>query len=227
MCTLAVAWQVFPETPVVVAANRDESLGRPSTPPQRRHWGGRRVLAPRDEEAGGTWMGVNDAGVFVGITNRWVDLTGERSRGLLVRDCLGAASARDARDLVVDAVERDDYAGFNLVLADADNCYLVEWDGDFAVTELDPGVHVVVNDEDRQADKARFVWESLSDATDTDAFLEHARGVLADHDHDICVHGDGYGTRSSSLIAVDGGTKWWFADGPPGETSYERVEDHI
>ncbi|GGL56972.1 NRDE family protein [Halocalculus aciditolerans] len=230
MCTLAVAWNVFAETPVAVAANRDEALGRPSTPPRLREWGDRRVLAPRDEEAGGTWMGVNDAGVFVGITNRWVDLDGERSRGLLVRDCLEAASAADARDRVETALETHSYAGFNLVLADAADAYLVEWDGNLAVTTLDPGVHVVVNDPVDQAEKADFVEAELAGAADADDFFDRARRVLTDHDHDVCVHGDDYGTRSSALVAVHdagGGADWWFADGPPGETPYERIDNQV
>lgn len=229
MCTLAVAWQVFSETPVVVAANRDESLGRPSTPPRGYEWSGRRVLAPRDEEAKGTWMGVNDAGVFVGITNRWVDLEGERSRGRLVRDCLGASTATAARDHVRDALATHQYAGFNLVLADATDAFLLEWNGRLTETALEPGVHVVVNDPTEQEEKAQFVADALTGATGVDDFLDRARRVLADHTHDVCVHDDegNYGTRSSSLVTVGDDVTWWFADGPPGETPYERVDNQV
>ncbi|ELK45622.1 hypothetical protein D320_21146, partial [Haloferax sp. BAB-2207] len=77
MCTLILAWQVFEDAPVVVAANRDEQLGRPAEPPRRWENGdGPAIVAPRDAEAGGTWVGYNDAGVFVGITNRWVEVAG-------------------------------------------------------------------------------------------------------------------------------------------------------
>jgi len=70
VCTLVFAWQVFPDAPVVAAANRDEALDRPSTPPEVIE-DSPRIVAPRDEEAGGTWIGYNEAGVFVAITNRW------------------------------------------------------------------------------------------------------------------------------------------------------------
>ena len=76
MCTLVFAWQVFTDAPVVAAANRDELLERPSTSPEVVDESPR-VLAPRDEEAGGTWIGYNEHGVFVAITNRW---TGSEAR---------------------------------------------------------------------------------------------------------------------------------------------------
>ncbi|MFW6320824.1 MAG: NRDE family protein, partial [Halohasta sp.] len=144
MCTLVFAWQVFDDAPIAVAANRDEAQGRPSEPPGR-YREGPRAIAPRDATAGGTWIGYNEHGLFVGITNRWVDRDGERSRGRLVADCLGRPSATEAVDHVRTSVETETYAGFNLVVADADRAALCEWDGDLSVTEFDPGVHVVVN----------------------------------------------------------------------------------
>ncbi len=149
MCTLVFAWQVFTDAPVVAAANRDEALGRPSTPPEIVEESPR-VLAPRDEEAGGTWIGYNERGVFVAITNRWTgadgEATAERSRGLLVRDALRQASAEEAARLVERELDDRRYDGFNLVLADANAALLVEWDGDSRrVRNFDPGVHVVVN----------------------------------------------------------------------------------
>ncbi|MFB6305046.1 MAG: NRDE family protein, partial [Haloferacaceae archaeon] len=147
MCTLALAWQVFAETPVAVAANRDEATDRPSEPPSRRGGDdGAAFVAPRDREAGGTWTGYNEHGLYVGLTNRWVGgLAGERSRGLLVDDALRRESAEAAARLVESAVERDEYEGFEAVLADERAAFLLEWDGRLTVTRLDPGVHVVVN----------------------------------------------------------------------------------
>ncbi|MFB6140315.1 MAG: NRDE family protein [Halosimplex sp.] len=166
MCTLVFAWQVFTDAPVVAAANRDELLDRPSTPPAVID-GSPRVVAPRDEEAGGTWIGYNEHGLFVAITNRWTgrearregasrdserlenasgEPAAERSRGLLVRDALGQSSAEEAARLVERELDERTYDGFNLVLADANAALLVEWDGESRrVGNFDPGVHVVVN----------------------------------------------------------------------------------
>ncbi|MFB6078952.1 MAG: NRDE family protein [Halarchaeum sp.] len=226
MCTLAIAWQVYDHAPVVVAANRDESLSRPASPPAVTG-DDPRVLAPRDESAGGTWTGVTDAGFYVGITNRWSDLESERSRGRLVSDALRAGSVRDASALVEREVESRDYAGFNLVLADADDAVLLEWDGRLRATTLDPGVRVVTTTgAPDAAGRRERVREALTARIPGTAagFRGRAKRVLAARDVDACLHGAGYGTRSSSVITVaDDRITYEFAAGPPCRTPYRRV----
>ena len=249
MCTLVLAWQVFPDRPVAVAANRDESLERESNPPGllSEH---PEIIAPSDAEAGGTWIGYNEFGLFAAVTNRWTDreLAGERSRGLLVRDALEAESAEVAARHVERAVEADEYEGFNLVVADERAAILLEWDGQLRVRNLDPGVHVVMNtgaigDVDipeswpergeRQAANGRAVREALQPepGEGSDEWLDRAAEVLGDHEYGVCVHHEefGFGTRSSSLVSIDGdGTGTYdFADGPPCRTPFEPVERRI
>ncbi|EMA37672.1 NRDE family protein [Halococcus hamelinensis] len=249
MCTLVVAWNVFSDVPVTVAANRDESVDRPSNPPERVSTDPG-VVAPTDTEAGGTWIGYNEFGVFVAVTNRWTDadLAGERSRGLLVRDCLESESAEDAARVAERAVETDEYEGFNLVVADANAALLLEWAGQLRVRNLDPGVHVVMNTGaigdvtipeswpergERQAANGRKVREALQpEPGETgDGWLARAADVLSDHDYGVCVHHEefGFGTRSSSLITVDDADEatYRFADGPPCRTPFEPVESQV
>ena len=245
MCTLVLAWQVFEGTPVLAATNRDERLDRESQSPKLRHWGAQ-VVAPSDAEAGGTWLGYNEHGVFAAITNRWVDaeLAGERSRGLLVRDVLGHESAEAAARAVEGAVREAEYEGFNLVIADENAAVLLEWDGQLAVRTLEPGVHVVVNvgaDGDyriprarpdvgeQQAHNADRVRETLQVEPGEDAptWLDRAASVIGDHDYGVCVHGDGFGTRSSSLVSMGETVEYRYADGPPCRTAYRPVEGQI
>ena len=256
VCTLTLAWQVFDDAPVAVAANRDESLERESLPPTV-YRAEPLIVAPRDAEAGGTWIGYNEFGVFAGITNRWLDadLAGERSRGLLVGDVLEAGSAAEAAAIVEDETATREYDGFNLVVADATDAYCFQWNGELVRTDFEPGVHVVVNvavDDDvsipsvrteparAQAENARAVRRELSVAaggeddgagapTETAAdWLERAGRVLGDHEYGVCVHGDGFGTRSSSLIALGGGsTRYRFAPGPPCRTAYEPIDPEL
>jgi uncharacterized protein with NRDE domain len=249
VCTLAVAWRALADAPVAVAANRDEALDRPAEPPARRTFDGVAAVAPRDARAGGTWLGYNDHGVVVAVTNRWgVGVDGGRSRGLLVGDALAARSAAAARETVERAVEREEYAGFEVVVADADGATLLEWTGRLAARPLAPGVSVVVNvgaaladgetfgdeTDDRaaaQAGDARRLRDHL--AVDGDeragAWLDRAGAALGDHAFGACVHGDGFGTRSSSLLALraDGRREYRFADGPPCETPYRAVDEHL
>ncbi|MFB6280532.1 MAG: NRDE family protein [Haloferacaceae archaeon] len=257
MCTLVLAWRVFADAPVAVAANRDEATDRPAEPPSRRGGGADPAfVAPRDAEAGGTWTGYNEHGLYVGLTNRWVgegaDLTGGRSRGLLVEDALRERSAEAAARLVEGAVARHEYEGFAAVLADDRAAFLIEWDGRLRVRGLDPGVHVIVNvgaalggggaardrfavppgrraAGERQADGARRLRAALAPepGETSAAWLDRAADALADHEYGVCVHGDGFGTRSSSLIALGDEPVYRFADGPPCRTSYARVDEQV
>lgn len=243
VCTITLAWQCFEDAPLIVAANRDEFLDRPSEPPARREWD-RGVVAPRDKEAAGTWIGYNDAGVLVAITNRWTpsEIGGERSRGLLVRDALGEASADDAMRLVERELDERSYEGFNLLVADTSSALLAEYDGNRRISTLDPGVHVVVNvgadgqydippqredDGRQQAENANAVRTALrpEPGESGEGWLDRAATVIADHEYGVCIHRDQFGTRSSSLLYVgEDDVRYRFADGPPCETAFEPVD---
>ena len=245
MCTLVLAWQVFADTPVVAAANRDELLDRPSEPPAVRNWE-TCAVAPLDAEAGGTWIGYNKHGVLAAITNRWTDtdLSGDRSRGLLVRDVLRHETAESAIRYVERELDARSYEGFNLAVADAAAAMLVEWDGRRRLRQFEPGVHVVVNTgadgafsipanraetAETQADNAGTVRAALrpDPGEGSEAWLDRAGTVVADHEYGVCVHGDGFGTRSSSLIRLGDGVTYEFADGPPCRAEFERVEGQV
>lgn len=206
MCTLVFAWQVF-DAHLVVGANRDERLERPSESPAVRDWDPD-VVAPVDEEADGTWFGYNEHGVFVAITNRWVDgsFGGERSRGLLVRDALRSETAEAAARSVERAVREDEYDGFNLVVADESAALYFEWDGQLAVSNLKPGVHVVVNvgadgnyripaarqeAAEDQAGNADRLRNRLQPGPDEDerSWLDRVQHTISDHEYGVCIHG--------------------------------------
>lgn len=145
MCTLGFAWQVFDDY-LAVAANRDEALARPASPPKIRG-DAPKVLAPRDEEAGGTWIGYNDHGVFVALTNRWTrePAEGDRSRGLLVRETLGRPTANAAVAFAREELTARTYESCHLFVADASRAVLFEHDTTTSETRLAPGVYVVGN----------------------------------------------------------------------------------
>jgi uncharacterized protein with NRDE domain len=244
VCTLILAWHLFDDTPVAVVANRDEAEGRPSEPPQL--WDQTpRLVAPRDLEAGGTWMGHNEKGVFVGITNRWQnvnELDGERSRGLLVRDALGQESAEAAVEYLQSELKTRIYQPFHIVVADAETAHFLEWNGELGITEFKPGVHVVVNvgangeyftPDSRpdvgkqQAHDANRVMQAVqSEAGETaHTWTDRARGVLGDHAYGRCIHEDGFGTKSCTVIRISstGGTVE-HAEGHPCETPFDEIK---
>lgn len=93
MCTLIVLHRCVTGKPLVVAANRDEFFARPAEGPAIRAARSGRILAPRDLEAGGSWVGLSERGVFAGLTNlRPVD----GAVGGAVGAMTGAAAATSA-----------------------------------------------------------------------------------------------------------------------------------
>jgi len=212
MCTLVVAFRMYPGVPLLVAANRDERLDRASRGPFV--WPGPpRFIAPRDEVSGGSWLGLNEHGLFVGITNRAGAPPDprRRSRGELVIDALHASTARDAHDRL-SSLAPETYNPFHLLYADSRSAHLSWSDGTtLHRDDLAPGLHVVTERSAGAPDTPRAVrirraWESLgADAPDVAA----VQALLAEHDHDrpldaICVHTDavGYGTRSSMILTL-------------------------
>lgn len=125
MCTLVVLYRPDDAWPVLMAANRDERLDRPSRPPGR-HWPDRRhVVAGFDAQGGGSWFGLNDDGLAAGIMNRAGTLgaaPGKRSRGELVLEALDHAEAESAA-AALRHVNPAAYRAFNLVIADARSVY--------------------------------------------------------------------------------------------------------
>jgi hypothetical protein len=125
MCTLVILRRPGHPWPLLLAANRDEMLGRPWRPPGR-HWPDRPyVVAGLDETAGGSWLGLNDQGVVAGVLNR-VDSLGpaedKRSRGELVLEALDHADAFAAAESLAD-LNPAAYRSFNLVVADNRDAY--------------------------------------------------------------------------------------------------------
>jgi len=222
MCTLVVSAQ-----PLIVVANRDESLGRPSRPPFQWDEG---FLAPRDELAGGTWLGVNPHGVFVGITNRYQAMLDAKraSRGELVVRALGLTSARAIHD-AMRAIEPKAYNGFHLVYADERDVLATAADGiTLAQFTLGSGVVAITERSFGAGDDSKRIARIMKRWDRDPAKLST---LLAEHDEEdplsaTCVHAPSvdYGTRSAMILTREHGAwKMSWADGPPCTTPFRPV----
>lgn len=124
MCLILLAHRVHPHFPLIVAANRDELHGRPAATAD--FWKQQpQVLAGRDLEAGGTWLGVSRSGRFAAVTNfseEAADPLPPRSRGGLVSDFL-AGTMHPEPYLKRIARNAEAYRGFNLLLSDGDELW--------------------------------------------------------------------------------------------------------
>ncbi|MFO7552547.1 MAG: NRDE family protein [Haliea sp.] len=147
MCLIVFAWQVRPDFPLVVVANRDEFHRRPTAPsgfwPEHPQ-----LVAGRDLEAGGTWMGVTRQGRFAAITN-YRDpsrsLPAARSRGELPLAFLTGSDTPE-RFLQQLADRAGDYAGFNLLVGSGEHLwYFSNSSGENRPRALAPGLYGLSN----------------------------------------------------------------------------------
>ena len=117
MCLVLVAYGTRPDTPLLVAANRDEYHARPTDP---LHWWPDKpdILAGRDLKAGGTWLGISRRGRFACVTNYRAGRAPAdtlRSRGELITAFLESPLGPMA---FLENLAGSRYAGFNLLLSD-------------------------------------------------------------------------------------------------------------
>jgi len=236
MCTLVVAHRAWSGLPFLVAANRDEQLERESAPP--RLWADRPVplFAPVDRAGGGTWLGLNVHGLFVGITNRFGTAPpkkGRRSRGLLVLDALEEADARSAAKRVA-AHGPKVHNRFHLLAVDRKGTYLIVNDGEqVREIQLATGLHVLTErsqvEGGLQTEREKLITARMKTHLESEVPTEQGlAGLLSIHAEDpfdgTCVHAPAYtyGTRSSTLVwFYKDSVRFLHAEGPPCETPYK------
>lgn len=234
MCFALIQYRTLDEAPLLVAFNRDEFFKRPSLAPAAQP-GDPKILCGTDQEAGGTWLGVNQHGLFVAVTNRLKPLApqGARSRGLLCLDMLRCRSASEAIELAIAELKTGRYAGANYICADASHGAVLHSGERIDVVELEPGRHLMTNcDLDDCCDQRQaHAWDFLGDtiATSVGDFLSTARGLCAlradgSDRPGIVRRGVGVGTVSSTLVALTSRPEesiYHYADGAPDEHPYK------
>lgn len=146
MCLLIIAHRAVSGLPLAVAANRDEFHARPTAPAT--FWNSHpELLAGRDLEQGGTWMGVTRGGRFAAVTN-YRDparsAPAPRSRGELPLEFLtGAQSPADYLDTL--SRRAQEYAGFNLLLGDREALWYYHNAPGEQPHRLEPGIYGLSN----------------------------------------------------------------------------------
>jgi uncharacterized protein with NRDE domain len=142
MCLILLAWRTQPGHPLVVAANRDEYHARPAAPAA--FWEDKPdILAGRDLEARGTWMGVSRGGKFAAVTNfRGAhEPRARESRGALVARFLDNGGSAAS---YVKGIEGGVYSGFNLLACDGEELWAMSNRGG-EPRRLAPGIYGLGN----------------------------------------------------------------------------------
>src|SRR2546427_12714670 len=115
MCTLIAFWRSVPGGDLVIGSNRDGSAMRPADPPSILE-GTPVIVAPRDRQAGGTWVGASGTGLVVALSNRRGRTSATaRSRGQLVLEALRQPSVPGGDGFLQRAGREDEYKLWNLL----------------------------------------------------------------------------------------------------------------
>jgi uncharacterized protein with NRDE domain len=225
MCLIVFANNILDDYKLIFAANRDEFYNRPSE--QADFWEEYpELLAGKDLQAGGTWMGITKQGRFAAITN-FRDLKNHRneapSRGNLTLDFLiNNISPEEYYRRLKSTL--NDFNGFNLILGNVDELFYFSNKTE-GLQKLEPGIHGISNavldtpwpkveKSKRQLkhlieQKNIHPWEILNllddtslakdeELPDTGVGLELERMLSP-----IFIKSTNYGTRSSTIVTVD------------------------
>lgn len=146
MCLILLAWQRHPIYPLIIVANRDEFYARSTATAE--FWPDEpQILAGRDLQAGGTWLGITRCGRFAALTNvrnPTAQRSNVRSRGALVADYLRSAHSPTSFLAQLAKAGGADYNGFNLLVGDAQELYYWSNQGG-APQRVSAGIHGLSN----------------------------------------------------------------------------------
>ncbi|MEB3101944.1 NRDE family protein [Ferviditalea candida] len=225
MCLILFAYRAHPLYKLIVAANRDEFYQRPTAPAH--FWRDiPHILAGRDLDKMGTWMGVTQEGRFSALTN-YRDpkaiTVGKRSRGELVVDALKIKG--NLQDYMQDLRKTNDqYPGYNLVAGDLNELYYYSNVG-LQLQRIEPGIYGVSNHllntewpkvrtgkegmtriiDENHEDIAEKLFHLLSNESFfQDELLPHS-GVSLEWERTLSplfIKSKNYGTRSSTVLLM-------------------------
>lgn len=226
MCLILLSYRQRPQYPFIFLSNRDEFYARPSS--SASFWESHpSLLAGKDLEKAGTWLGITRQGRFSAVTNfrdPSSTKTGTLSRGELVRDyLLGEMPPEQYLNEI--AKKKDQYNGFNLLVGNQDQLSYYS-NHDNHIHTLKAGLYGVSNHLlDTPWPKVTRGKQLLSDliTSQKTVSIEKCLDLLSDktpfkdeelpdtgislkeerHLSPIFISTQAYGTRASTVILID------------------------
>ncbi len=222
MCLILFAYNYHPDYRLILTANRDEFYARPTRPMQ--HWPEQsNLVAGKDLEQGGTWLGLTHQGRFSALTNHRdgrQQKQGQRSRGNLPLDFL---LSEQSCETFIHRLSPDLFDGFNQLIDDGEQlCYLSN--RSHALQPVPAGIHGISNavfdtswpklDARKAAlkqciDKNEFSCDKLIQImTDTEAFADSLlpdTGVSLELERLLSssfIRSENYGTRATTALLI-------------------------
>ncbi|MCW9017732.1 MAG: NRDE family protein [Kangiellaceae bacterium] len=221
-----IAIKQHPKYPLVICANRDEFYQRPTRPAHKWQKAHNDIVAGKDLEASGSWLGINPQGYFCAVTNfrkGKAVAKHSKSRGKLVTQFLVEEFTNIEKFKQYLVENSDDYGPFNLVFGNATKLYC--YSSENKKTQiLEPGFHAVSNGfiDDHWPKMSSGIIQlqdrikQSSEETDIDSMLEILKDDTQASDDSlpdtgisykwekllssIFIAGDNYGTRASTVL---------------------------
>lgn len=236
MCT--ISW-LFHDGGYELFCNRDETRWRAlALAPRRRERSGVAYLSPEDGDAGGTWITINEVGLGLCLLNRYPEPPGERfvSRGLLVRELAGAATAEEveSRLLEIENGLEPSYRPFTLLALDPQAAPLVmAWNGRHLVPSAGPVRPPLSSSSFDPAgigEARRRLWDDMlerelggREPVVDDLMAFHCSHRPARGPYSPCMHRDDARTVSLTRVRVTrAAVEMAYAAGPPCRATLSR-----
>ncbi len=193
-------------------------------------------MAPLDPKKGGTWFGINEAGLLVALTNRLDEnpKPDAPSRGLLVRTILGTADNIDSAEARYNSLSPERYNPHRILFLSPEGVTTIYKNGESRPRHrLESGLFYLDNHSGTITDQSLLRKSLPVDLQDpNDQPLSSLEELCSSHSSmfgrdSICLHTDLAGTLSSSLIHLVPGEdefEYRFAQGPPCRSTYESVD---
>src|SRR5699024_4456263 len=226
MCIVNFHFQDHPRYKLIVAANRDEFYKRPTKP--LHFWEDKPyILAGRDLEAGGTWLGMSKNGRFATLTNyrdiKYFNQKDKRTRGDIVTNFLN--DSIDPVSYLEQLHEsRNEYRVFNVMVGDSDELYYDE-NEQAEITKINSGSHSLsnelLNSSWPKMERAKILlneYVTNHDVIDPEVLFTILKNDTLAPDNElpntgvglslerdlspIFIHTEGYGTRASTVILI-------------------------
>jgi hypothetical protein len=232
VCLLAVVFKVVDHVPVIVGANREEAYARGGEPPRLLD-GCLRCVAGIDPIAQGTWLGVNERGALIAVTNRPKSKVPDRprSRGVLARELLNMETAEEASRHAFAELQTGRFAGCNYLCMDQRRAFVIHAGDVLQTLPLEPGVHVLTARDVNDRSDSRLAY--ALDALQGRAFdgmgecIGALRQLCGDNGNGhppMVLRGDLGGTVSSTIVALSSNLKhgtYLHAQGAPDITPFD------
>ncbi len=228
------------DLPLILASNRDEFYNRGGEKPALREEGGYSYLAPRDPQAGGTWLGINEAGLVVALTNQPdpEEDSSAPSRGKLVNGLLEKAENVSAAKQWLGGKKLQTFNPFSIVVVGSKGLYYYRLNKNDEIRKKNEEKCCFFLSNQTSIEifppsaRDRFPWGGHGTETSVERLRGRLQNFCRQHhgfkDHEnLCRHGEESGTVSSSIILLDlkdNKLHYDYAPGPPCKKRYIPVE---